>query len=199
MHATIHRFRRWPDEESQEWGGSLAAALHEGTRPVGFCVLGRIDGMDGAVLTFWDSPEEAAAAVVRTGQGSRWIEARAYRVVDEFTGISAAETPRFAQLVRFAADGDARRVEARYRADRERLWPAVEDIEGIVRTYVLLADDGSSVVAGLSTSIDTPETVRGAIMATELLPWEDPADLTAPDRVDVDRVLAARLPAEVRS
>jgi hypothetical protein len=55
------------------------------------------------------------------------------------------------------------------------------------------------VVVTLVTSVETPEALRRAILGTELLPWEDPAQLTDPDRIDIDRVLVAQLPVEVRS
>ncbi len=47
----------------------------------------------------------------------------------------------------------------------------------------------------LSASMATIEAVQDAIMATELLPGEDPALLPGPDRVDVHRVSHAALPA----
>jgi len=203
MYATIHRFRRWPDEESEEWGRSLLPALLDGTQPAGTCVLGRLDGMDGAVFVLWDDAADAAGAVDRTVGDTRWLDASAYRVVDVSVGVAAAELPRFAQLVWLNGTGDARRADDAIRAGRERLEPAVRDVEGVIATYVCRAEDNRMAVLVLVTEVDVPEALGRAIFATELLPWEDPAQLTDPDRIDIDRVLVAELPAhtplEVRS
>jgi hypothetical protein len=199
MHATIHRFRRWPDEESEEWGRDLLTTLLDGAQPAGACVLGRLDGMDGAVFSLWDGGPEAAAAATRTSDGARWLDASVYAVVETQPGVDRAETPRFAQLVWLNGDGDARRADSAIRAGRERIAPAIRDVEGVVGTYVLRAADSRMVVVTLVTGVETPEVLRRAILGTELLPWEDPAQLTDPDRIDIDRVLVADLPVEVRS
>jgi hypothetical protein len=199
MYATIHRFRRWPDEESPEWGRDLLSTLLDGAQPAGACVLGRLEGLDGAVFALWDDETQAAVAVTRTGEGARWLDASVHAVVEMQPGVDRAETPRFAQLVWLNGTGDAARADAAIRAGRERIAPATRDVEGVVGTYVLRAQDHRMVVVTLVTSVETPEVLRGAILGTELLPWEDPAQLTDPDRIDIDRVLVAQLPIEVRS
>ena len=199
MYATIHRFRRWPDEETEEWGRSLVPSLVGDGEPAGTCVLGRLDGLDGAVFTLWDDETEAAAAAARTGEGARVLDASVYAVVETQPGADRAETPRFAQLVRLNGNGDERRADSAIRAGRERIAPATRDVEGVVGTYVLRAQDHRMVVVTLVTSVETPEMLRQAIMSTELMPWEDRAQLTDPDRIDIDRVLVAELPVEVRS
>jgi len=199
MYATIHRFRRWPDEETAEWGSDLLGTLLDGAPPAGACVLGRLDGMDGAVFALWDDEQQAAAAASRTGEGARWLDAAVYAVVEMHPGVDRTGTPRFAQLVWLNGAGDAARADAAIRAGRERIAPATRDVGGVVGTYVLRAPDHRMVVVTLVTSVETPDALRGAILGTQLLPWEDPAQLTDPDRIDVDRVLVAQLPAEVRS
>jgi hypothetical protein len=198
MYATIHRFRRWPDEESQAWAHSLLPSLPEGGQPAGWCALGRLDGMDGAVFALWLNATDAAAATHAVG-GAGWLDACAYRVVQVEPGVAAGERPRFAQLIWLNGAGDADRADAALRAGRERIAPAVRDVEGVVGTYVLRAEDDRLVVLTLVTGVDTPEALRRAILATRLMPWEDPAQLTDPDRIDIDRVLVAQLPMEVRS
>ncbi|MFQ1003753.1 hypothetical protein [Modestobacter sp. SSW1-42] len=153
-----------------------------------------LESPDGAVLSCWDTAEEAGAAVAATRGDGRWPEARAYRVVDVFTGAAAGEQPRQAQLTWFGPT-DRHRADARDRAGRERLWPAVARVPGVVWAVALRGDDGSSVVVGLGADDGTAEAVQAAVMGTVLLPWEDPADLTGPDRVEVHRVRSAQLPA----
>jgi hypothetical protein len=195
MHATIHRFRRWPDEESEEWGHALLTTVLDGDRPVGACVLGRLDGMDGAVVTYWDDEFSAATAAQRTGGDARWLDARVYRVAEMQPGADGDAPPAFAQVVWLNGGGSAERADAAIRAGRERIAPALRDLEGVVGTHVLRADDDSVVVVTLVTGVEVPEALSRAVLATELLAWEDPAQLVDPDRVDVDRVLVADLPA----
>jgi hypothetical protein len=199
MHATIHRFRRWPDEESPAWARLLLTTLLDGAETAGSCVLGRLDGMDGAVVVLWDDAAHAAAAAARTAAGARWLDAIVYRVVAVEPGVAAGEQPRFAQLIRFDGAGGADRADAIIRAGRERIAPAVRDVRGVVGTYVLRAEDSGIVVLTLLTGVDTPEALRRAVLATELLPWEDPAQLADPERIDIDRVLVAGLPAHTAS
>jgi hypothetical protein len=44
------------------------------------------------------------------------------------------------------------------------------------------------------TSLQTVEDVQQAILSAALLPWEDAALLTGPDRVQLARVLAHNFP-----
>jgi hypothetical protein len=196
MYATIHRFRRWPDDESTEWARSLTAELSAGSSPAGVCVIGRLDGTDGAVFALWRTEEEASSAAGRRLEAG--LDSHAYRVTDSHDGIAAGQEARFARLTWFDGD-DRKRADARQRAGRERIWPAVQHVDGVVGAYVLRGDDDGTVVLGLSTSVQTPDAVVRAVFGTELLPWEDPADLTGPSRVEDGRVLFAQLPSAVRS
>jgi hypothetical protein len=194
--ATIHRFRQWPQDESEEWGRALVADLHGDRRPRATLVLGRLDGTDGAVVALWDETVEAEAAV-RSGDDARWLDARVYRVVEHQAGMAPREKPRFAQVVWLNAGGGADRAEAILRAGRERIAPAVRDVPGVIDTAVLRADDDSIVVVTLVTDISVPETMQRAILASPLLPWQDPTTINQPDRIDVQRVLDAHLRADV--
>jgi hypothetical protein len=194
--ATIHRFRHWPQDESEEWGRALVADLLGAQRPRATLVLGRLDGTDGAVLALWDEAAEAEAAET-SGDGARWLDARVYRVVAHQSGAARTEQPRFAQVVWLNAGGGADRAEAILRAGRERIAPAVQDVPGVIDTAVLRADDDSIVAVTLVTDISVPEEMQRAILATPLLPWQDPATINDPDRVDVHRVLDAHLRADV--
>jgi len=195
MHVTIHQFRRSVADEHPGWGAALAAALH-GSSPLGSCTLAEPAGLEGCVVAFWSTGEAAtAAADRRTTDGPVWTDATAYRVVDDLAGTAAAEPPAFAQLTRFDRPLSQAESDAAERAGRERLWPAVRDLPGLVSTQVLRSADRSMVVLALATGIETHEAAQRAVMATELLPGEDPALLREPDRVHVDRVVDVRLPA----
>jgi len=194
--ATIHRFRQWPQDESEEWGRALVADLLGAQRPRATLVLGRLDGTDGAVLALWDEAAEAAEAM-RSGDGTRWLDARVYRVVEHQAGAAMREKPRFAQVVWLNSRGGEDRAEAILRAGRERIAPAVQDVPGVIDTAVLRADDDSIVAVTLVTDISVPEAMQRAIHAAPLLPWQDPAKVNDPDRIDVQRVLDAHLRADV--
>jgi hypothetical protein len=195
MNATIHRFRRWPDEDAGTWARGLLAGV-DGDGQEDACVLGRLDGADGALLVLWRSAAEAAAA--RTTDPGFLTGAGVYEVVERVPGSAAGSVPGFAQVLWFPG-GDSARTDTAVRAGRERIEPAVRSIGGLVATFVLRGDDHSLVVITLVTALSVLDDIRRAVFATDLLPWEDPALVTDPERVDVDRVLHARLAAGIRS
>ena len=195
MHATIHRFRRWPDEDAGTWARSLLAGIG-GDGQDEACVLGRLDGADGALVVLWGSAADAAGARVPdpgflTGAGG-------YEVVERVPGAAAGSVPGLAQVLWFPG-GDAARTDATLRAGRERIAPATRPVGGVVATWVLRGDDDALVVVSLVTALSVLDDIRQAVFATDLLPWEDPALVADPERVDVARVLHARLAQEVRS
>lgn len=195
MHATIHRFRRWPDEDAGTWARGLLAGLG-GDGQEEACVLGRLDGGDGALLVLWRSAADAAAA--RMPDAGFLTAAGGYELVARSAGAAAGSVPAFAQVLWFPG-GDAARADAAVRAGRERIEPAVRRVDGVVATYVLRGADDALVVVTLVTSLEVLDDIRRAVFTTDLLPWEDPAMVSDPQRVDVDRVLHARIPAAVRS
>ena len=199
MHATVHQFRRSVADETPGWGTALARTLHGGPGagdvPVGSCTLAQLAGLEGCVVAFWSTGEAAAAAVDRrTADGPVWLDATAYRVVEEHTGTAAGRAPRSAALTWFDRPMSPAEAEAAGRAGRQRLWPAVRDVPGLVSVHVLAGTDRSMLVLALATGVETHEETQRAVFATELLPDEDPALLREPDRVHVDRVVAASLP-----
>ncbi len=195
MHATIHRFRRWPDEDAGTWARGVLAGLG-GDGQEDACVLGRLDGGEGALLVLWRSAADAGSA--RMPDPGSFTPAGGYEVVERVPGTAAGSAPAFAQVLWFPG-GDAARTDAAVRAGRERIDPAVRPVSGVVVTYVLRGADDAMVVVCLVTALDVLDDIRRAVFATDLLPWEDPALVADPDRVDVARVLHARLAQEVRS
>ncbi|WP_158544869.1 hypothetical protein [Blastococcus sp. TF02-09] len=195
MHATIHRFRRWPDEDAGTWAQSLLAGVG-GDGQDEACVLGRLDGADGALLVLWRSAADAAAA--RVADPGFLTGAGRYEVVERVPGPAAGSVPAFAQVLWFPG-GDAARTDRAVRAGRERIGPATRPVGGIVATWVLRGDDDALVVVSLVTALSVLDDVRRAVFVTDLLPWENPALLADPERVDVDRVLHPRLATGARS
>lgn len=195
MHATIHRFRRWPDEDAGSWARGLLTGIG-GSGQEDACVLGRLDGGDGALVVLWSSAADAAAA--RVPDPGFLAAAGSFAVAEHEAGAAAAADPRFAQVLWFPG-GNATRTDAAVRAGRERIAPAVRPVPGVVATWVLRGDDDALVVVTLVTDLPVLDDIRRAVFATDLLPWEDPALVVDPTRVDVDRVLHARLATEVRS
>ncbi len=94
----------------------------------------------------------------------------------------------YAQLTYFDGPRDDAQVAAFERADFDRIAPAIaadpSTAGGLVANFILRAKDGGQVYV---TVVDSEETLRkgvDVIMSTELLPGEDPALLSGPDRVE---------------
>lgn len=179
MDATIHPFRCTPETEPSD----VVRALRPSGGQVGAIVLGPLEGADGLVVVFGAAPSPTAA----------------YRVVDRFEGSAAGRRPLFAQVTWLNGAGSPAVAAAAERGGRERIEPAVRDIEGLVGAFVLQSPHHRIVTVTLTTALETVAAVDEAIMATELLPGEDPELLPGPDRIELTRVLLAELPVEVRS
>ncbi len=186
MYATIHPFT----------GPATASgtAVTGGADPVGTVVLASPDGgTGGTVLALWPDADTAADAAAKTGAD------RVYRVEDVMRGPAAGRRPLFAQVTWINGDGDRARADAAAHGGRDRIWPAVRGIDGLVEVLALRSDDHRVVVVGLATGRETHDEVQRTVMATPLLPDEDPALLTGADRIDLVRVVSAQLPSAVRS
>ena len=73
----------------------------------------------------------------------------------------------------------------------------MRDIAGLNRLLVLRAEDNATLTVLLAEGRGPIDEAVRAIMSTSLLPGEDPALLTGPDRVAVYRLREADLPADV--
>jgi hypothetical protein len=100
-----------------------------------------------------------------------------------------------AQIVYFDGPRSPEIIAAADRAGRERIMPAVsadpEIRAGHRGTFVLRQPDGAQLVLVLADSAATLDRGDAVITATPLLPGEDPALLTNPDRVERYDVVAA--------
>jgi hypothetical protein len=98
-----------------------------------------------------------------------------------------------AQLTRFDGPRNEAQQAAFDRADFDRIGPALaadpQVAGGLVATYILHADDGGRVVVSVVQDEALLHRARDVIMATELLPGEDPALLPGPDRIETFRVV----------
>lgn len=184
MYATIHEFPCPTGSDGVR--EALAACLPAGAEPAGLVALDDVEhpGRGTAVALWADEPAD---------------EGRVYRVTDRFRGISCGRRPLFAQVTWLNGEGSPVRADAAERGGRDRIWPAVQQIEGIVEVLALRSGDDRIVVVGLAIGTETYQQVEQAVMGTDLLPDEDPALLPGPDRVDQARVLFAELPTAVRS
>ncbi|NEK58855.1 hypothetical protein GCU56_13355 [Geodermatophilus sabuli] len=183
MYATVHPYRRPTGADTDP----LARVLAAGADPAGAIVVEHQDGDEGTVVTLWSGEPPAVPG------------SRAYRLVDRMDGIAAGRTPLFAQLTWVNGAGDPAVAQAAERGGRERIHPAVRDVDGLIGVLVFRSADDAIVVVGLATGLETLTEVQDRIRHTSLLPGEDPALLPGADRVELGRVLRADVPAEVRS
>lgn len=93
----------------------------------------------------------------------------------------------YAQITYFDGPRSPEVVAASHRAGRDRITPALladpEVSADHVATYVLEGRDGTQIVVAVATSEASLDRAVEVIMSTELLPGEDPALLSNPDRV----------------
>jgi hypothetical protein len=101
----------------------------------------------------------------------------------------------YAQLTYFDGPRSPEMVKASDRAGRERILPALGAQPEVrathVATYILRQPDGSEVVVAIAETEEALRLAVDTIMSTELLPGEDPALLSDPDRVETYSVAHA--------
>jgi len=167
----------------------------------GFCgawSMRQLGGPRATLVSLWASREDAELASERSAErrgGPRpfaLAHDRVYEVRQVGEGPAADEQPAVAQLTWFDGPRSEVQAAADERAGTERLWPAVADTPGLVRSLALVADDRSYIHLGLATGAEVLDEAQRRIMSTDLLPGEDLALLGGPDRIDVCTVLAGR-------
>jgi hypothetical protein len=185
VYATIHEFRS-PAVDGPGVREVVDQCLPAVAAHAGIIALDDVaEPGRGTLVAFWaDRPD---------------TDGRVYRVTDEMPGRATGRRPLFAQVTWLNGDGDPARADAAERGGRDRIWPAVKEIDGVVDVLALRSTDDRIVVVGLATGTETHEQVHRAVMGTALLPDEDPALLPGADRIQQARVLLAELPTGVRS
>jgi hypothetical protein len=91
----------------------------------------------------------------------------------------------YAQFTYFDGPQSPERIAAAEFAARERIIPAVRSLGHPVRVYRVSRDDGSYFIISIADSKQVLLDASKAIMATELLPGEDPALLPGPSRIEL--------------
>ncbi|MFB4316906.1 hypothetical protein [Actinomadura sp. 21ATH] len=164
----------------------------------GLCLMEAVEETAaGALLTLWRTAEDARLAVDRTEAargGPRPVTLhsdRIYEVESAEEGPDAELPPGAAVLLFFDGPHDDAWLESARFAQRERIGPALRTVSGLVRGISLYdPEERSSAVVSLGTSLEALARAEKAVNSTELLPGEDPALLTGPDRAVVHRVSA---------
>jgi hypothetical protein len=99
----------------------------------------------------------------------------------------------YAQAVLFDGPRSAELVAANERAGLERIDPAVSAhpdlMAELIATIVMRRPDGGELVVTITETEVALDRINEVIMSTDLLPGEDPALLTEPDRIDRYEVL----------
>lgn len=191
MYARMDRVRRQCDH--REDGPGLAAF---GTTPgwLGGITFGQLAGPAEVLLTFWDTAAGADSFPgPRPGEAGR--PGGVYEVADARAGTAAGQTPSYAAMPYFDGPLLPDLAAAADHAWRQRLWPAICGVDGLVATYVLRQDDLGTVVVHLGTSLEALDAAGRAIQATSLLPGEDPALLPGADRIELHHVTGYDMPA----
>jgi len=195
MHATLHQIDGIPAPQDTSWVDDVLTCLRARATPAGALVTRPLGSGPGAVIAFWDNSADAAAASGGFGSGSISVgPSQAYEVDVRKGGMSAATPPRFLQLLRFDGPRSPEWLAAYRRSGEERIWPAVRDLPGLVDHVGGTAADGACFSAGSAESVEAFESAERAIFSTELLPWEEPANLTGPDSFVIMRLMHADVP-----
>lgn len=161
---------------------------------LGSITFRQLAGPASACLTLWDT-KASAAAFLRKRAGLAALPAEIYEVTATMQGSAAAQAPAYARLMYFDGPRAPELTAAADRAGRERIWPAIRGLPGLVSVHVLQGHDLGAVIITLAGSVETLDAAARAAMSTGLMPGEDPALLPGPDRVEIHHVTSYHLPA----
>ena len=193
MYATVHTLDGIPGPQDRSWVDEVLTALRSRGVPAGALVAAPMGLGPGAAVALWDDERDAAAApagpvgTVTLGPG------RPYEVSGRKAGVAGGPA-RYLQLLTFDGPRSAEWSAAYERAGEHRMWPAARDVPGIVEFLGGRTADGARFAATAAESVEALEAAAAVILSTELLPGEDPAQLTGPDGLAVLRLLHADLP-----
>jgi hypothetical protein len=91
----------------------------------------------------------------------------------------------YAQLTHFDGPRTPEQLAAADFGGRERIMPALAKLGEPIRLYQLRRDDGAEIILLIAESREVLVKCQQAVMGTGLLPGEDRALLTGPDRIEL--------------
>jgi hypothetical protein len=154
---------------------------------LGSVTFRQLAGSAGVCLTLWET-EASATTYLGQRAGLAALPGEVYEVTAAADGPASAQAPAWARLMYFDGPRAPEQAAAADRAGRQRIWPAISGLSGLVGAYVLHGRDLGAVIITLATSVETLDTAERVAMSTELLPGEDPALLPGPDRIEIHHV-----------
>ena len=196
MYAHIDRPRSHGHAEGGPGLAGLNSSLISQPGLLGAITFRQFAGPAEVSLTLWDTEADAAAFAGQYAELAA-LPGEIYQVVDAAAGPAAKQAPAYARLMYFDGPRAPEQAAAEDLAGRQRIWPAIRNLSGLVAIYVLRGRDLGSVVITLTTSAESLDAAARAVMSTELLPGEDPALLPGPDRIEIHHVTGYHLPAAV--
>ena len=159
---------------------------------LGSVTFRQLAGSAGVCLTLWET-EPSADAYRGQRAGLAALPGEVYEVVAAEGGPASAQVPAWARLMYFDGPRAPEQAAAADLAGRQRIWPVISGLSGLVGAYVLHGRDLGAVIITLATSVEALDAAERAAMSTELLPGEDPALLPGPDRIEIYHVTGYHL------
>jgi hypothetical protein len=161
---------------------------------LGCISLQQLAGSAAVRLTLWDTENNASefmATRARFGTPAGAI----YKVGKYEQGPAAAHAATHARLLYFDGPRTPEQVAASDFGGRQRVWPAIRGLSGLVSVYLLRGHDLGWIVVTFATSVATLDAAQRTVMATDLLPGEDRALLPGPDRIEIHNVTGYQVQA----
>jgi hypothetical protein len=194
MYAYLDQAPRGRDHATDDPAAGPGMANRPGL--LGSVEFQQLAGPATARLTLWDTAASAAGFLAERA-GMAALPGEIYEVTETREGKAAAQAPAYARLMYFDGPRAPEQVAAEDLAGRQRIWPAMRGISGLVGVYLLRGRDLRGVVITLATSGETLDATARAVMSTELMPGEDLALLPGPDRIEIHHVTGYHPPAAV--
>jgi hypothetical protein len=194
MHAYMEQLRSQSGQTGRGTGTeSLSAEATGKDGLVGYVDFQQVAGSALVGITLWDT-EEGATGFAATRELTL-PAGGIFEVAETMAGAAAGQVPTHARLLYFDGPRAPEQIAAADFGGRERVWPAIRDLDGMVGMSLLRGRDLGYVVITYATSVETLDAAGRAVMATDLLPGEDLALLPGPDRMEIHHVTGYKVPA----
>ena len=154
MYAHIDRPRSHGHAEGGPGLAGLNSSLISQPGLLGAITFRQFAGPAEVSLTLWDTEADAAAFAGQYAELAA-LPGEIYQVVDAAAGPAAKQAPAYARLMYFDGPRAPEQAAAEDRAGRQRIWPAIRHLSGLVGVYVLRGRDLGSVVITLAMSAET--------------------------------------------